>query len=240
MVNWQEERGKKLQQLSEGKLSSQQKADLNYKMAKILSRELGKLKEIVSMIKATPDSYLKKIDFIKAATDAMELTEILIEKAKPTRMIYDRGDENFYAEQNFSIGLGSSLPGPSNAIMELEVRYKPSKEEIRFNQAIEKHQSKITPPEIFHGGPIKEFINDILPAIKAKDPDLTITNKSIKYYRPTDDENKLTEEPMPLDPKLLDAIEKLAKEIGTGLPQKIIVAPYYSPSSVFFARHRKR
>ena len=49
MTDIQKERENKLQMLKEGKLNPKQKADFYYKMAKILAKELGRLKELSMM-----------------------------------------------------------------------------------------------------------------------------------------------------------------------------------------------
>jgi hypothetical protein len=232
MTDRQKERENKLQMLKEGKLNPKQKADFYYKMAQILVKDLNRIRMLSGLLRATPDSYLGKIDFKEVATFAMELTEILIGKANPTHISIKQeltdGTTNILAERFYTIELGNSLPGLKKATINLGVAYKPTKEEIRFSRTLKDHKNHIMPGIIDHEKySLKEFTKDILPSIKAKDPNLKITNRGIIGYKPPE-EFDLTKELNEIDPKLIDAIEKLAKEIGTGLPQSITATPDYS------------
>lgn len=222
-----ETREQKLQKLSKGTLKGQKKADFYYKMAKILVKDLSKLKELSRLLKATPDSYLGKIDFKEAATAAMDLTEILIQKSKPTHISQELLDGSIHAERFYTIELGDSLPGLRKAIVNLGVAYKPTKEELLFNKRLYDHKTYTMPAIVDHGkSSLKEFIDSILPSIKAKDPNLKITNRGVIGYKPPEEFDPM-KEPKEIDPKLLDAIGKLANDIGTGYPQNITALPDY-------------
>jgi hypothetical protein len=227
MTDRQKERENKLNMLKDGKLTPKQKADFYYKMAKILGKDLNRLKELPRLLKTMPDSYLGKINFRDAATAAMELTEILIEKSKPTHISQELLDGSISAERFYTIKLGNSLPGLRNATINVGVTYKPTNEELRFNRRLYDHKTYTMPMIVDHGKySLKEFTENILPSIKSKDPNLKIKNRGVIGYKPPK-EFDLTEEPKEIDPKLLDAIENLAKEIGTGLPQSITAIPDY-------------
>jgi hypothetical protein len=226
MPDQQETRDDKLKLLEEGKLNPKQKAAFHYKSAQVLVRNLDKIKEITKLLKATPDSYLGKIDFMAAATACMELTEVLIEKANPTHIktveeLTD-GSTHIEAERFYTVHLGNSLPGLSRATINLGVTYKPTREEIVFNRRLYDHKIAIMPVIVDHGKyPLMEFMKDILPSIKAKE-NLKITTRGLEGYKP---EEEFGPEPKPVDQKLLDAIGDLVKIIGTDYPRRIRALP---------------
>jgi len=225
MTDIQKERENKLQMLKDGKLNPKQKADFYYKMAKILAKELGRLKEISMMLEATPDSYLTKIDLRDAALFAMDLTETLIKRANPPRISQELTDGSLHAERLYKIDLGNSLPGLKYATLDLNIVSKPTREELRFNRRLRDHKTAIMPNVLDHGKyPLKEFTNNVLPPLRANDSDLKIKNHGITSYKPLD-EFGAEGESRPADQALLDAIEKLAKEIGMGFPKNIMALP---------------
>ena len=225
MTDTQKERENKLQMLKEGRLTPKQKADFYYKMAKILTKELGRLKELSMMLKVTPDSYLGKIDFAEAATFAMDLTETLIERSKPARISKELTDGTLHAERMYKVDLGSSLPGLKYATIDLKVDSKPSPEEIKFNQRLRDHKMLVMSNMLDYGKySLKDFINNVMPTLRANDPDLKIENVGITGYKPEEDFDPVGE-PKPIDQKLLDAIGNLVKEIGTGYPTSIMALP---------------
>lgn len=225
MTDIQKERENKLQMLKEGKLNPKQKADFYYKMAKILAKELGRLKELSMMLEATPDSYLTKIDLRDAATFAMDLTETLIKRANPPRISQELMDGSLHAERLFKIDLGNSLPGLKYATLDLKMESKPTREELRFNRRLRDHKTVIMPNILDHGKySLKEFTNNVLPPLRANDPALEIKNHGITGYKPLDEFSEEGES-RPVDQVLLDAIGKLANEIGTGFPQNIMALP---------------
>lgn len=216
-----------LRLLEDGKLTAKQRADFYYRTSKTIAKELEKIKELCDLLEVIPDSYLEKIDFREVATSAMKLTEILIEKSKPAHISRELLDGSAHAERFYTIALGNSLPGLKNATMNLGVKYKPTKEDLRFYQRLHDHKNHIIPVVADNGKyPLNEFVKEILPDIKDKDPDAKITNRGIIGYM-LPEEFDVTKEPEPIDPKLLDAIEKVANEIGTGWPQNITAIPDY-------------
>jgi len=225
MTDTQKERENKLQMLKEGKLNPKQKADFYYKMAKILAKELGRLKELSMMLEATPDSYLTRIDFREAATFAMDLTETLIKRTNPPRISQELTDGTLHAERIYKIDLGNLLPGLKYATLDLKINSKPTREELNFNRRLRDHKTAILPNILDYGKyPLKEFINNVLPSLRANDPGLKIKNHGIAGYKPLN-EFGAEGESTPVDQKLLDAIGKLVKEIGTGYPSNIMALP---------------
>jgi hypothetical protein len=226
MKDRQKEREQKLRKLAADELTPQQKADFYYKMSKILVRELGRLKELSMMLNATPDSYLTNLDFREAAIHAMRLTEILIERSKPTHIAQELTDGSLHAERFYTVNLGN-LPGLKRATINLGADYKPTREELQFNQRLYDHKTYTTPAIVDHGKySLKDFIEKVLPSLKAKDPNLKIKNRGIQGYKPPEE---FTGESKKIDPKLLEAIKKLEKEIGTDKTRRIMAFPDYPP-----------
>lgn len=220
-----ETREQKIQRLQNGDLKGREKADFYYKSAKSLSNEFKHLKELSTLLELIPDSYLSKIDFREAATAAMELTEMLIKKTNPPRISQELTDGSLHAERIYKIDLGNSLPGLKHATINLKVNSKPTKEELKFNQRLRDHKTVVAPNILDHGKyPLRVFINNVIPALRANDPDLKIENHGITGYKPPEEFEPI-DEPKPVDQKLLDAIEKLAKEIGTGYAPRIMALP---------------
>jgi hypothetical protein len=193
-----------------------------------LARNLDKITEITKLLKATPDSYLGKIDFMAAATAAMELTEALIEKANPTHIkaveeLTD-GSTRIEAERFYNINLGNSLPGFTFSTIYLGVTYKPTEGELDFNRRIYDHKIAISPviaDQIQNTYSLNEFVRDILPGLKSKE-NLKIITRGIDGYKP---EDEFRPEGIPVDQKLLDAISNIVKTIGTDYPRRIITLP---------------
>jgi len=220
MTARQDDRKIKLQMLKDDKLKPQQKADFYYKMAKILERELSRLDELSMLLEATPDSYLEKIDFTEIATSAMKLTEILIQKAKPATIAQELTDGSLQAERKYTVELGNALPGLKKATIDLSITYKPTQEERRFYRRLREHQIETMPANVTLGDySLKEFMNDILPAIKSKDPNLKIRNDGISGYKPSEEFIKGTHK---ADPALFDAIRRITNELGTNSDAKVV------------------
>ena len=177
------------------------------------------------MLEATPDSYLTKIDLRDAALFAMDLTETLIKRANPPRISQELTDGSLHAERLYKIDLGNSLPGLKYATLDLKIVSKPTSEELRFNRHLRDHKTAIMPNVLDHGKyPLKEFANNVLPPLRANDPYLKIKNHGITGYKPLD-EFGAEGESKPADQALLDAIRKLAKDIGTEFPRNINALP---------------
>ena len=134
-------------------------------------------------------------------------------------------DGSLHAERLFKIDLGNSLPGLKYATLDLKMESKPTREELRFNRRLRDHKTVIMPNILDHGKySLKEFTNNVLPPLRANDPDLKIKNHGITGYKPLDEFSEEGES-RPVDQVLLDAIGKLANEIGTGFPQNIMALP---------------
>lgn len=226
MTDRRRDRENKLQLLNEGKLNPKQRADFCYKMAKIIENDLDKLKEIPALLESTPDSYLKEIDFKDAAKFAMRLTELLIEKSKPANIGQELLDGSWHSHRVYTIELGNILPGIRNSTIELEVSYRPTSDELRFNRLRHDHATSTTRITLEHGRySFKDFTNKVLPSLKAKDAGLHIKNRGIMGYKPLEEFND-TGMPKEVDPRLLDAVRKVTKELGTDMRAGLHVVPY--------------
>lgn len=230
MAKRQEEREIKLQKLKDGELTAKQRADFYYKMAKIIEKDIDRLKELITLLEASPDSSLEHIDLKRAAVFAMELTEVLIKKSKAARIgvnMEKDGRTWGFAERFYKVKLGNSLPGIKNAIIDLDVTYKPTKEDIRFYERLRYHIDHIMPliPDDKEYS-FMDFTEKILPSIRAKDPGLKIRNRGIIGYAPPEKFEPIGE-PKPIDPKLLDVIRKVTKDLGTDMHGQLTVIPDY-------------
>jgi predicted methyltransferase len=76
------DRAEKIKKLKDGTLKGRLKADFQFKMSKILERELIRLEELSDLLDATPDNYLENINFKERAVAAMGLTQKLIDKTE--------------------------------------------------------------------------------------------------------------------------------------------------------------
>lgn len=212
------DRHNKLNLLAEGKLNAKQRADFYYRTSKVIEKELAKIKELSILLEATPDSYLEKIDFTKAALDAMKLTELLIKKADPTHISTVQeltdGSTRIQAERFYLIKLGNSLPGIKNATIDLDVIHMPAKEEILFDRMIRAHRNNLVPVtrdnKLYS---LKEFLEEILPRLKSIDPNLEIKDRGILGYAPEEELNP-DSGPREVDPKLIESVRELSKKLG--------------------------
>jgi hypothetical protein len=95
-----------LQRLKSGELTASEKADFFYRLSGILKKDIGKIKDLSRLLDEIPDSNLKKINLVEAATAAMELTKKLVEKLDPPqvrRKTLSNKIVGFSAVKSFSI-----------------------------------------------------------------------------------------------------------------------------------------
>jgi hypothetical protein len=130
MADRRKEREEKLRRLKDGTLRGKPKADFQFKMAKILERELNRLEELSLLLDATPDNYLKNIDFKKMALAAMSLTQKLIAQTGHAPIIKE--NDKYYVTKTYMLTSFPGLPELNNSVLLLSVRYEPLDEDLIF------------------------------------------------------------------------------------------------------------
>jgi len=175
-----------------GSLTAKQKGDFYYRMSKVLKKRLDELETILYLLDEIPESYQSqdKMDLRKAAINAMDITDKLIERLDPafiSPIIKDRdGNECDYREhvegarregsrviRHFNVDMKSYLPGITNGRATIKVSYEPTDEEIEFIRRINEHQYKIDeirnnserPHRLYSA---KEFNDIVIPKLKAR------------------------------------------------------------------------
>jgi hypothetical protein len=161
-------------------------------MSKVLKKRLDELETILYLLDEIPESYQSqdKMDLRKAAINAMDITDKLIERLDPAFNIpyyQDRdGNECDYREhvegarregsrviRHFNVDMKSYLPGITNGRATIKVSYEPTDEEIEFIRRINEHQYKIDeirnnserPHRLYSA---KEFNDIVIPKLKAR------------------------------------------------------------------------
>jgi hypothetical protein len=182
---------KTFQDLEDGKLTTKQKADFYYRLSGILKNDLEGLEDITHLLDELPPSYLEKIDYRKAALDAIDLLENLIQKLGPAPVSAHDDKGIRHVIRHYNVDLGSSLPGSKGATAHIKTSYEPSKEEIVFfNQlmghigrlegaiAHNEHDPRVYTPD--------EFNQVVLPALKARGKNFQAETTSIVGWENTD------------------------------------------------------
>jgi hypothetical protein len=160
---------KNLQMLKENKLNPKQKADFYYKMSKILERELIRFEELSSLLEATPDNYLKNIDFKQRAIAAMALTQKLINKTEHAPIKERDGIK--YATKIFRVKSFSGLEELNNDIVELQNEYEPIEEDLVFEERMKKFlddmNNIVNDPTDLNIYTMEEYNSKIRPRLRA-------------------------------------------------------------------------
>jgi hypothetical protein len=183
---------KMFDKIKAGSLTAKQKGDFYYRMSKVLKKRLDELETILYLLDEIPESYQSqdKMDLRKAAINAMDITDKLIERLDPafiSPIIKDRdGNECDYREhvegarregsrviRHFNVDMKSYLPGITNGRATIKVSYEPTDEEIEFIRRINEHQYKIDeirnnserPHRLYSA---KEFNDIVIPKLKAR------------------------------------------------------------------------
>jgi len=185
---------KKFEMIRMNKLTPKEKGDFYFRMSVILKKRLDELETISCLLKEIPRSYqsFEKINFLKAANLAMEITEELVERLDPafvSPIIKDSaGNECDYPPhkdgkhrqrvgsriiRRYQINVKSYMPGLTGGIATIRVAYEPSKAEIDFLDHLTNHQSKLDEVRTqsernSHVFSAKEFNESILPRLKKR------------------------------------------------------------------------
>ncbi len=163
MTDRRKEREEKLKKLKDGSLKGKQKADFQFKMAKILERELCRFEELASLLDAIPDSYLQNIDFNKAAFSAMDLTEKLVNKANPAP-IYGP-DEKGMLKAFREFNIKNPFPGLDDTLI-IRLAYEPFDDEVEFSKKLSGHikalNDKLTKPNDYPQMHTMDEFNEIV------------------------------------------------------------------------------
>jgi hypothetical protein len=179
---------------SNGKeLSSKEKCDFYFRMSKILTKKLNELETISCLLDEVPLSYQNKINLMRPAMHAMDITEKLVKRldpAYPSPIIKDsKGSEcdvheappdgeewNFVGRRiirYFNIDMKSYLPGVADACSIIKTSYEPTDEEVAFLHKLTGHQRKLEEIREESSHPHreyshKEFKDVILPALRKR------------------------------------------------------------------------
>lgn len=157
------DRDEKLQKLKDGTLTGRLKADFQFKIAKILERELIRLEELSSLLDATPDNYLENINFRERAIAAMSFTQKLINKTYHAPVVEKDGIK--YATKNYLI---KSFPGfeeLDDSVLMLPAFYEPIDDDLLFDVQLKeflKSMSKIINDPVDHQIYSMEEYNSVL------------------------------------------------------------------------------
>ena len=177
------------------KLTSKQKGDFYYRMSKILKKRLDELEIISYLLNEIPKSYQsnEKIDVMKAAINAMEITEKLVERLDPAYIspIIKDSDGKKCDNRNppvngkhsrrvgsriirrYLVNVKSYMPGLTKGTATIRVSYEPLKSEIDFLSRLTDHQTilekiRTESERNSHVYSTKEFNEEILPRLKIR------------------------------------------------------------------------
>ena len=198
--------------IANGKLTAKQKGDFYYRMSKVLQKKLDELEAISFLLDAIPHTYQNKINLMKPAMQAMDITEKLVKRldpAYPSPIVKDsKGNECDIHEappdgeewdfvgrrviRYFNIDMKSYLPGISGACATIKTSYEPMDEEVAFLHRLTGHQRRIEAIREDSSHPHrdyshKEFKDVILPALSKRGKNFSAKSVSIigDYVRDT-------------------------------------------------------